>query len=216
MKKDVVAHEDVYKGAKLGGLRTVEEITNAMAAIIPTHLTVNDVVFVCIGTDRSTGDSLGPLVGTYLSGIGYTNVYGTLDEPTHAMNLTEVVAGLPADRTVIAIDASLGQVTSVGTTQVINGPLKPGAGVGRDLCYVGEYAIAPVVNAATGNIKTDYLILNNTRLAVVMRLAKDITSAIVNTFPLSQTAGRVISTTTTTPELPKKKRGRPSKVKVTV
>lgn len=205
MKKDVVAHEDVFKGAKIGGLRTVEEITNAMAAIIPAHLTNDDVVFVCIGTDRSTGDSLGPLVGTYLSGIGYTNIYGTLDSTVNALNLAEVVAALPADKVAIAIDACLGNVTYVATTEVINGPLKPGAGVGKDLGYVGQYAISSVVNV--GGFM-EYFVLQNTRLSLVMKLAKDITSAIVNTFPLSG-AGRVIAP-------PKKKRGRPRKVRTEV
>lgn len=37
-------------------------------------------VLACIGTDRATGDCLGPLVGTNLKRLGYT-VVGTLDEP---------------------------------------------------------------------------------------------------------------------------------------
>ena len=42
------------------------------------------VVFLCIGTDRATGDALGPLVGSYLLKNGLENVYGTVDEPVHA------------------------------------------------------------------------------------------------------------------------------------
>ena len=49
------------------------------------------IVFVCIGTDRSTGDSLGPLIGTLLEekSIHPFHVYGTLDHPIHALNLAE-------------------------------------------------------------------------------------------------------------------------------
>ncbi|MCU6339687.1 DUF1256 domain-containing protein, partial [Enterobacter quasiroggenkampii] len=36
-----------------------------------------DVMFVCIGTDRSTGDALGPLVGTRLAQCGL-QVVGTM------------------------------------------------------------------------------------------------------------------------------------------
>ena len=41
-------------------------------------------VIICIGTDRSTGDSLGPLVGSQLNAAfrGELPVYGTLDEPS--------------------------------------------------------------------------------------------------------------------------------------
>ena len=49
----------------------------------------NRIAVVCIGTDRSTGDSFGPLVGFMLSRcrIYDFDVYGTIEEPVHAMNL---------------------------------------------------------------------------------------------------------------------------------
>jgi len=207
-KKLAVANEDVYKGAKIGGLRGVDEVVTAMSALIPAHLTVNDVVFLCVGTDRSTGDAVGPFVGTYLTGLGYGNVVGTIDDPTHALNLTERIATIPKGKTVIAIDAALGKVTSVGTTSVINGPLKPGAGVDKDLPYVGDYSISVVVNV--GGFM-EYVVLQNTRLSTVIKLAKDITSAIVNVFPLDGSSRQVSEPTADEPI--KKKRGRPRKIK---
>ena len=41
-----------------------------------------DIIILCIGTDRSTGDCLGPLVGHKLKLIQYKNVYvyGTLED----------------------------------------------------------------------------------------------------------------------------------------
>lgn len=47
------------------------------------------VVFLCIGTDRSTGDSLGPLIGYKLKEkrLERVEVLGTLERPVHAMNL---------------------------------------------------------------------------------------------------------------------------------
>ena len=49
------------------------------------------VVFLCIGTDRSTGDSLGPLIGYKLKGKEEADipVFGTLERPVHAMNLDD-------------------------------------------------------------------------------------------------------------------------------
>ena len=46
-----------------------------------------EILFLCIGTDRSTGDSLGPLVGHSLSRftLPHARVYGTLDRPVHAL-----------------------------------------------------------------------------------------------------------------------------------
>ena len=51
-----------------------------------------EVVFLCIGSDRITGDSLGPLIGHKLSKehLSRCSIYGTLDQPVHALNLAEI------------------------------------------------------------------------------------------------------------------------------
>ena len=50
-----------------------------------------EVIILCIGSDRSTGDSLGPLVGHELNKYHLNNitVYGTLEDPVHAANLSD-------------------------------------------------------------------------------------------------------------------------------
>ena len=74
--------------------------------------TFRDLVILCIGSDRITGDSLGPLVGHNLSSysLSHTHVYGTLSHPVHALNLDETVSMLceqhPHSLT-IAVDLSL-------------------------------------------------------------------------------------------------------------
>jgi putative sporulation protein YyaC len=182
----MTAHENVFNGSKIARINGKDELTTAILSLIPRNLTYEDVVFVCIGTDRSTGDSLGPLVGTYLTGLGYTNVLGTVDEPIHAMNLAERVADIPEGKTVIAIDACLGRLSSVGKTEIVRGSVKPGAGVNRTgLPEVGDYGITGVVNVSGF---MEYAVLQNTRLSLVMRMARDITSAIVDVFPLETNA----------------------------
>ncbi len=46
---------------------------------------------LCIGTDRGTGDCLGPYVGHRLSSFCFPGiyVYGTLVQPVHALNLCD-------------------------------------------------------------------------------------------------------------------------------
>ncbi|MGM1044759.1 MAG: spore protease YyaC [Bacillota bacterium] len=179
--KKAVASEAIYKGIKVNLLDGKDDLIAVMNALIPNALTNNDVVFVCIGTDRSCGDSLGPFVGMYLEGLGYENVYGTIDNPVHALNLKETLENIPKNKTVIAIDASLGKDEDIGMFSLIKGSTKPGAGVGKDLGEVGDYGIHGCVNVG-GNM--EYFVLNNTRLSIVMKMAKDITSSIHNTFPL--------------------------------
>lgn len=130
-------------------------------------------VIVCVGTDRSTGDSLGPLVGTALARFRSPlfHLYGTLDEPVHAVNLEETLEQIYKNHEnpfVIAIDACLGHSGSVGSIQVIDGPLRPGAGVNKQLSPVGDIHLTGIVNV--GGFM-EYFVLQNTRLSLVMRLS---------------------------------------------
>jgi putative sporulation protein YyaC len=137
-------------------------------------------VIVCVGTDRSTGDALGPLVGSKLKKLDppRSHIYGTLEYPVHAMNLEETldqVADKHPDAFVMAIDACLGQLGSVGSIQLCTGPLKPGAGVNKDLPPVGDIHLTGIVNV--GGFM-EYFVLQNTRLNLVMSLADVIASSI--------------------------------------
>ena len=48
-----------------------------------------ELVFLCIGSDRITGDSLGPLIGRQLLCHRWQHsfIYGTLEEPVHALKM---------------------------------------------------------------------------------------------------------------------------------
>lgn len=140
----------------------------------------SDVVILCIGTDRSTGDCLGPLVGHKLKLIRYKNitVYGTLDDPVHAKNLTDVVERIKQQHDapfIIAVDACLGKSERIGFISIGKGPLRPGAGVNKTLPEIGHIHIVGVVNMSGF---MEYLILQNTRLNLVMRMADTISSGI--------------------------------------
>lgn len=133
----------------------------------------NPKILLCIGTDRSTGDCLGPLVGSKidLTKQDFFAVYGTLDKPVHASNLKEKLAEIHSnykDPFIIAVDACLGQIENVGCINLGDGSLQPGAGVNKDLPPVGQIHITGIVNV--GGFM-EYLVLQNTRLNMVMRLA---------------------------------------------
>ncbi|KAB3531883.1 spore protease YyaC [Alkaliphilus pronyensis] len=141
-----------------------------------------EIVILCIGTDRSTGDSLGPLIGYKLSSqinrYSNTFVYGTLDDPVHAKNLNSKISNIYLNHRrpfIIAIDACLGKMERIGFIKVGNGPLKPGAGVKKDLPSVGDIHITGIVNLCG---YMEYIVLQNTRLSLVMRMAEIISEGI--------------------------------------
>jgi putative sporulation protein YyaC len=148
----------------------------ALAAVLAARHRPDEeqLVVLCIGTDRSTGDALGPLVGERLAPLvaGRAAVYGTLDEPVHASNLPETLERLRARHPrpfTVAVDACLGRVDSVGTISVGAGPLQPGAGVNKALPEVGQAYVTGTVNVAGF---MEYFVLQNTRLSLVMRMAE--------------------------------------------
>lgn len=137
------------------------------------------LIFLCIGSDRYTGDALGPLVGSYLREAGIANVYGTLDSPVHAGNLTETAAAIKRQYPqgiVVAVDACLGKPQEIGNVEVWEGGVQAGIAVGNRLPLVGNIALIAVVNAG-GQI--GYLDLQSTPLAIVVKLSRLIGGAVV-------------------------------------
>lgn len=138
-----------------------------------------ELTFVCIGTDRSTGDSLGPLVGTMLQERGFSRVIGTLLEPCDADRLPQLAHLFASEaaegRTLVAIDACLGRPESVGAYLVSSGPLVPAQSVGKGFPPIGAYSIAAIVNA---NSPKPYWTLQTTSLYQVIGMAKDIADAL--------------------------------------
>ena len=90
------------------------------------HDSYSNLIILCVGTDRSTGDSLGPLVGDRLKFVEseFIRVYGTLDEPVHAKNLVSVMERIEkrySNPFIISIDACLGKSKNVGCIFVDKG-----------------------------------------------------------------------------------------------
>ncbi|MCE5221891.1 MAG: spore protease YyaC [Clostridium sp.] len=138
------------------------------------------IIFVCIGTDRSTGDSLGPLVGYKLKYLSKNNIhiYGTLENPIHAKNMVEVLSKIKfsfINPYIIAIDSCLGSLSNIGKVFIQKKPLSPGLALNKQLPTVGEMSITGIVNIS-GNF--EFLVLQNTRLCTVMNLADVISRAI--------------------------------------
>lgn len=131
------------------------------------------LIFLCIGSDRATGDCLGPIIGYKLGKIQRKNtvIYGTLENPIHAKNLTDTIDKIYSNHTnpfIVAIDASLGKSSHVGYITLGKGKLRPGAGVNKDLPEVGDIFITGIVNLSG---IFDNMLLQTTRLNIVMGLA---------------------------------------------
>lgn len=138
------------------------------------------IVILCIGTDRSTGDSLGPLVGDKLKFLvrDRISLYGNLEYPVHAKNLCDVIKEINLQYSnpyIVAVDACLGSLQNIGKIFVESKPLSPGAAMNKDLPQVGDLSITGIVNISGA---LEFMVLQNTRLHTVMMLADVISKGI--------------------------------------
>jgi len=140
-----------------------------------------DIVFLCIGSDRATGDCLGPITGHMLvKNNKNLPVFGTLSSPVHAQNLGSTINYIYntiPDPYIIAIDASLGIRQHIGHVTSGCGPLSPGIGVNKKLPCVGDAFITGIVNTSNPN---SHLTLQTTKLSTVVDLAEFIAQGILH------------------------------------
>jgi len=136
-------------------------------------------IFICIGSDLVLGDSLGPLVGTFLKNKNLpTYVYGTLNFPITAKEVEYARTYLKQthpNTISIAIDAAIGESGDIGLIRVLEKGLKPGLGVDKNLGVVGDLSIIGVV--AEKSLK-NYNLFNLTRLNLVYKMAEQIANGI--------------------------------------
>lgn len=150
-------------------------------------------LFVCIGSDRVTGDSLGPLIGSELRKALKKDipVYGTLEMPVHALNLEDALAAITLqhpDHLIIAIDASLGTRAHQGYITMGKGSIQPGAGVDKALGSVGDIFITGIIGVAS---PLSHLTLQTTRLSSVIAVAEQISAGILQTLNYAFAAAEI-------------------------
>jgi len=106
------------------------------------------------------------------------HVYGTLENPVHAKNLDKIVDDINRRHSnpfVIAVDACLGKIEHVGSVSIGEGPIIPGSALKKELRPVGNIHVVGIVNL--GGFM-DFLILQNTRLFLVMKMVDFISDGI--------------------------------------
>jgi putative sporulation protein YyaC len=169
--KDILKeYIDVHKR---GAAYDLSRAVNKHILSIPFEKTI---IVLCIGTDRSTGDSLGPLVGYRLGRykLHYVRVVGNLEYPVHAANLDQTLERLKTEipfHYIIAIDACLGMPGHIGRITVGDGPIRPGAGLKKELPETGDMHVTGIVNHGGW---MEFMVLQNTRLSLVMKMAETI------------------------------------------
>lgn len=145
-------------------------------------------VILCIGSDLSVGDSLGPVTGTKLkeklSGLN-CYVYGTLAKPITAHEvkyMNEFLKATHPESPIIAVDAAVGFAGDIGLIKVAKRAINPGSGANKKLSKVGDVSIMGIIAERS---VFNYSLFSSTRLNIVYKMAEIISEGIT-TFVLER------------------------------
>lgn len=143
-------------------------------------------VLLCIGSDKVTGDALGPLVGHLLTRRfnAPAYVYGTLEHPVTANNLgvaNRFIKTYHPTAKVLAIDAALSDTREIGLIYFRNKGVQAGKALGKALPCSGDYSITAIVNTGSDSAASK---LFSTSLHTVIRLAESIAAALFESIKL--------------------------------
>ncbi|OWA33075.1 spore protease YyaC [Saccharibacillus sp. O16] len=139
----------------------------------------DELIFLCIGTDRSSGDAFGPLVGSRLKAAGFPHVFGTMEAPCDATNLERIIDELPTDLTIVAFDACLGKPGSIGKFLLRKAPLIPAGSMKGTFAPIGNYSVAAVVNTMGPR---PYQSLQSASLRLVLQMAEETAETAIRLF----------------------------------
>lgn len=138
-------------------------------------------VILCIGSDLSVGDSLGPVTGTKLkeklAGLN-CYVYGTLGKPITAHEvkyMNEFLKCTHPQSPIIAVDAAVGLAGDIGLIKIAKRAIKPGSGANKKLSKVGDVSIMGIIAERS---VFNYSLFSSTRLNVVYKMSEIISDGI--------------------------------------
>ena len=116
---------------------------------------MKNLVFLCIGTTKIIGDSIGPKVGDRLKEQGINAfVYGNSERQVTAINVDDyakMITQRHKDDVVVVIDSALGKLKDIGSIKVTRNGIKPGGAFDKNKERVGDIGILAVVGDADGN-----------------------------------------------------------------
>ncbi len=145
---------------------------------------MNNILFLCIGNSNIIGDSLGPLIGSFLQRYkkdicNNTNIdiVGTLSKPIGYSNINNSFKKsiLKEEYSkIVIIDSALGTEKNIGKILINNSKLCAGNGVNIGKNLYGDIIIKGIVGKNHNNIKSNIIELNRVSPKIINSIASKI------------------------------------------
>lgn len=141
------------------------------------------LLFLCIGSEKISGDCIGPIVGTLLKEkyrIPYP-VLGTEDNSVNGANIRAYRDNIKKyfpDYKIIAVDSAVGDDKDLWTLKIREGGVRAGGALNPSVEYYGEVGILAVVGSKSGNVLDNLLSAPYSKIVdFAERIAKTIVKA---------------------------------------
>ncbi len=153
---------------------------------LTTNRTYSNVIFLCIGTDRVTGDSFGPIVGyklkKFFRGVQNVQIIGDLENTVCNDNIEQTINSICKQYSnpfIISIDSALSKNSdNVGKIIVGKGGIILGSSIRRERYVIGDMYIKGITARDFCNSRKNFSILQNTRLNIVIQMADVVANGI--------------------------------------
>ena len=150
-------------------------------------LEISELVFLCIGTDRITGDCFGPLVGYKLKHLFRNEknikVIGDLNNIICVHNILKIINDINNtydEPFLIAIDSALSNKSNIGKIIVTKNSMNIGSSLNKGTIYVGDMSIKGIVAKDLKKPQYNFKVLQNTPLSLIMSMADCVSQGIYN------------------------------------
>lgn len=149
---------------------------------------MDNILFLCIGNSNIIGDSLGPLIGSFLQRYSKNicnntkiDIMGTLNRPIGYQkidNLLEKKMLRKKYSKIVIIDSALGTEKNIGKILINNSRLCAGSGVNIGKNLYGDIIIKGIVGKNHNNAELNILELNRVSPKRIDSIASKILSQI--------------------------------------
>ena len=163
------------------------EFVSKFASIIENKK-YNNIIFLCIGTDRVTGDCFGPIAGSILMNkqnnykIPNMEVIGCLEDNISFEKAEEKIKEQISKYKkplIVSIDAALSNKNNVEKIFVQNYGIELGKSLEKDKKVFGDISIQAVVGKNMKCKQENFRILQNIPLSKVMKLSNLVANGII-------------------------------------
>lgn len=143
-------------------------------------MSLENILFVCIGNGKIIGDSLGPLIGTVLEknkrliqNNVKIDVIGTFENPILYYNVEEFIKNIDSQdySEIVIIDSALGSKENIGKVMITPAEILIGVGVNRGRMVKGDIILKGVVGINYNNISRNLTELESVEAKQIENIA---------------------------------------------